>query len=142
MAASFGKRLPFYAEFAAAAFGAPEAGSRGSDAGTVQWERISKFGLAQATGVMWQWGADTSGDGSGGSYSANTEGRGSVYSTDARAVILGGNWAVSWRLLGQRSLGLQHQHWGAFCGWAPGTWIGGATAPTANDQQASLRRSF
>jgi len=92
MAASFGKRLPFYAEFAAAAFGAPEAGSRGSDPGTVQWERISKFGLAQATGVIWQWGADTSGSGSGGSWSANTEGRGSVWSTDARAVLLGGNW--------------------------------------------------
>lgn len=92
MAASFGKRLPFYAEFAAAAYGAPEASSRGSDPGTVQWERVSKFGLAQATGTLWQWGADTSGDGSGGSYSANTEGRGSVYSTDARAVFLGGLW--------------------------------------------------
>jgi hypothetical protein len=92
MAASFGKRLPFYAEFAAAAYGAPEASSRGSDPGTVQWERVSKFGLAQATGTLWQWGADTSGDGSGGSYSASTEGRGSVYSTDARAVILGGFW--------------------------------------------------
>lgn len=92
MAASFGKRLPFYAEFAAAAFGAPEAGSRGTDPGTVTWERASKFGLAQATGVMWQWGADTSGNGSGGSWSASTEGRGSVYSTDARAVLLGGYW--------------------------------------------------
>ncbi len=92
MAASFGKRLPFYAEFAAAAYGAPEASSRGSDPGTVQWERVSKFGLAQATGVLYQWGADTSGDGSGASWSAKTEGRGSVYSTDARAVILGGYW--------------------------------------------------
>lgn len=92
MAASFGKRLPFYAEFAAAAFGAPEATSRGTDPGTVQWERASKFGLAQATGVLWPWGADTSGDGSGGSWSASTEGRGSVYSTDARAVVLGGSW--------------------------------------------------
>ncbi|ADF42464.1 tail protein [Synechococcus phage S-CBS3] len=92
MAASFGKRLPFYAEFAAAAYGAPEASSTGSDPGTVQWERVSKFGLAQATGTLWQWGADTSGDGSGGSWSASTEGRGSVYSTDARAVVLGGAW--------------------------------------------------
>lgn len=92
MAASFGKRLPFYAEFAAAAYGAPEASSRGADPGTVQWERVSKFGLAQATGTMWQWGADTSGNGSGGSMIISTEGRGSVYSTDARAVILGGFW--------------------------------------------------
>ena len=93
MAASFGKRLPFYAEFAAAAFGAPEAGSRGTDPGTVTWERASKFGLAQATGVMYQWGADTNGNGSGGSWTASTEGRGSVYSTEARAVILGGGWS-------------------------------------------------
>jgi len=95
MAASFGKRLPFYAEFSAAAFGAPEAGSRGTDAGTVQWERVSKFGLAQATGVMYQWGADTSGNGSGGSFTAQTEGRGSVFSTDARAVLLGGGWGAT-----------------------------------------------
>jgi len=95
MAASFGKRLPFYAEFAAAAYGAPEASSSGSDPGTVQWERASLYGLAQATGTLWQWGADTSGDGSGGAYSASTEGRGSVYSTDARAVILGGDWSAS-----------------------------------------------
>lgn len=94
MAASFGKRLPFYAEFAAAAFGAPEAGSRGTDPGTVTWERASKFGLAQATGVMYQWGADTNGNGSGGSWTASTEGRGSVYSTEARAVILGGDWGT------------------------------------------------
>ena len=93
MAASFGKRLPYYAEFAAAAYGAPEAGSRGSDPGAVIWERVSKFGLAQATGTLWQWGADTSGSGAGGSYSASTEGRGSVYSTDARAVFLGGDWS-------------------------------------------------
>lgn len=93
MAASFGKRLPFYAEFAAAAFGAPEAGSRGTDPGTVTWERASKFGLAQATGVMWQWGADNNGNGSGGAWTASTEGRGSVYSTEARAVLLGGDWS-------------------------------------------------
>ena len=114
MAASFGKRLPFYAEFAAAAFGAPEDSSRGSDAGTVQWERISKFGLSQATGVMWQWSADTSGNGSGGSWTANTEGRGNVYSTDARAAVLGGNWdagtlsgsrAASWTSLPWNSYG-------------------------------------
>ena len=94
MAASFGKRLPFYAEFAAAAYGAPEAGSRGTDAGTVIWERVSLYGLAQATGVMYQWGADTSGNGSGGSFTAQTEGRGSVFSTDARAVVLGGYWLL------------------------------------------------
>lgn len=111
MAASFGKRLPYYAEFAAAAYGAPEAGSRGSDPGTVIWERVSKFGLAQATGTMWQWGADTSGSGAGGSYSASTEGRGSVYSTDARAVGLGGSWSYG-AFSGSR-----------FAGWDPTPWL-------------------
>ena len=113
MAASFGKRLPFYAEFAAAAFGAPEAGSRGTDPGTVTWERASKFGLAQATGVMWQWGADTSGNGSGGSWSASTEGRGSVYSTDARAVILGGAWGGG-AFSGSRDAGWDFTPWSSY----------------------------
>jgi len=58
VASSFGKRLPSMVEFQNAAFGAPEGGSRGSDAGTVQWERQSKWGLAQATGTMYQWGAN------------------------------------------------------------------------------------
>jgi hypothetical protein len=92
MARSFGKRLLANDEFSAGAYGAPEASSRGTDAGTVQWERVSKWGWAQATGVMWQWGASLSGNGSGGAWTASTEGRGSVYSTDARAVCLGGNW--------------------------------------------------
>ena len=92
LAASFGKRLPSYGEFAAAAFGAPEQTSRGSDPGMVIWERVSVFGLAQATGVQWQWGADLAGNGSGGEWSATTEGRGSVYSTDARALRLGGDY--------------------------------------------------
>jgi hypothetical protein len=92
MARSFGKRLLANDEFSAGAYGAPEASSRGTDAGTVQWERVSKWGWAQATGVMWQWGASLSGNGSGGAWTASTEGRGSVYSTDARAVGLGGGW--------------------------------------------------
>jgi len=117
MAASFGKRLPFYAEFSAAAFGAPEASSRGTDAGTVIWERVSKFGLAQATGVMYQWGADTSGNGSGGSFTAQTEGRGSVYSTDARAVRLGGSWGDT-SASGSRCAG-----WG-YSPWNSGDFIG------------------
>ena len=95
MARSFGKRLLANDEFSAGAYGAPEASSRGTDAGTVQWERVSKWGWAQATGVMWQWGASLSGNGSGGAWTASTEGRGSVYSTDARAVRLGGAWGDS-----------------------------------------------
>jgi hypothetical protein len=93
LARSFGKRLPSNDEYSAGAFGAPEASSRGSDPGTVQWERVSKFGWAQATGVLWHWGAALSGNGSGGSWVTGvTAGRGDVYSSDARAVVLGGNW--------------------------------------------------
>jgi hypothetical protein len=94
MAASFGKRLPSYGEFSAAAFGAPEATSRGTDPGTVIWERASKFGLAQATGVMWQWGSDYALAGSPAAWTTNpTEGRGDVYDSGfSRAVVRGGYW--------------------------------------------------
>ena len=58
VASSFGNRLLTMSEFQVAAFGAPEAGSRGTDPGTVIWERASKWGLAQATGTLASWGAD------------------------------------------------------------------------------------
>jgi hypothetical protein len=95
VAASFGKRLPRWQEFSAAAFGAPEASSRGSDPGTVQWERVSKFGLAQATGVLWQWGQETCSAGSPSGWTSGTEtdSRGQVYGPETRAVVLGGYWS-------------------------------------------------
>jgi hypothetical protein len=91
VAQSFGKRMPSYHEFAAAAFGAPEAGSRGSDPGTVIWERQSKWGLAQATGTLWVWGSDFAGTGST-SNATHTDGRGTIYALDTKAVLLGGGW--------------------------------------------------
>jgi len=93
VAQSFGKRLPSYHEFAAAAFGAPEAGSRGSDPGTVIWERQSKWGLAQATGTLWVWESDFAGTGST-SNATHTGGRGTIFASDTKAVILGGNWSA------------------------------------------------
>lgn len=96
MARSFGKRLPTYDEFSAAAFGAPEASSRGADPGTVQWERVSKFGLAQATGVMWQWGQETCTTTQPAAWQTGvTDSRGDVYGAETRAVIFGGNWSVA-----------------------------------------------
>lgn len=94
VARSFGKRLPTYDEFSAAAYGAPVASSRGSDPGTVQWERVSKFGLAQATGTLWQWGQETctSDPPTGWTSGSETDGRGQVYGSPTRAVILGGGW--------------------------------------------------
>jgi hypothetical protein len=94
VARSFGKRLLTYDEFSAGAYGAPEASSRGSDPGTVQWERVSKFGWAQATGTLWQWGQETctAAAASGWTSGTETEGRGQVYGPETRAVVLGGNW--------------------------------------------------
>jgi hypothetical protein len=94
VARSFGKRLPTYDEFSAAAFGAPEQTSRGSDPGTVQWERVSKFGLAQATGVLHQWGQETcsAGPATAWTYGTVTAGRGQVYGPETRAVLRGGVW--------------------------------------------------
>jgi hypothetical protein len=91
VAQSFGKRFLSYHEFAAAAFGAPEAGSRGTDPGTVIWERQSKWGLAQATGTLWVWGSDFAGTG-GTANSTHTGGRGTIFASATNAVILGGGW--------------------------------------------------
>jgi hypothetical protein len=91
VAHSFGKRLMWSWEFQAAAFGAPEAGSRGSDPGTVIWERASKWGLAQATGTLNVWGADRVGIFTSGS-NTNTGGRGTEFVDAPRVVRLGGDW--------------------------------------------------
>ena len=97
VAASFGKRLPRWQEFSAAAFGAPEATSRGTDPGTVIWERTSKFGLAQATGTRWQWGQETAIGAAPSAFTTGTEtdSRGQVFGSSTVAVILGGSWGVS-----------------------------------------------
>jgi hypothetical protein len=92
VAHSFGKRFMWSWEFQAAAFGAPEAGSRGSDPGTVQWERVSKWGLAQATGTMSVWGIERVGIYTSGSNS-NTGGRGTEFADAPRAVVFGGAWS-------------------------------------------------
>jgi hypothetical protein len=119
MAASFGKRLPSYGEFSAAAFGAPEATSRGTDPGTVIWERASKFGLAQATGVMWQWGSDYALAGSPAAWTTNpTEGRGDVYDSGfSRAVRLGGDWGAT------SGSGSRAAVWD-YAPWASGSFVG------------------
>ena len=91
VAHSFGKRFMWSWEFQAAAFGAPEAGSRGSDPGTVIWERESKWGLAQATGTLVVWGIERVGIYTSGS-NTNTGGRGTEFADAPRAVLLGGSW--------------------------------------------------
>lgn len=91
VATSFGKRLPSWFEFSAAAFGAPENGSRGTDPGTVIWERVSRWGLAQATGTLWVWGAEVRSL-TGGAWTSATGDRGDVYQSGCSAVFLGGDW--------------------------------------------------
>jgi hypothetical protein len=92
VAHSFGKRFMWSWEFQAAAFGAPEAGSLGSDPGTVQWQRVSKWGLAQATGTMHIWGIERVGIYTSGSNS-NTGGRGTEFADAPRTVVFGGGWS-------------------------------------------------
>jgi hypothetical protein len=103
IAHSFGKRLMFSWEFHAAAFGAPEAGSRGTDAGTVIWELQSKWGLAQATGTMWTWAIERVGVSAvTGNTNTNTGGRGTEYADYPRALLLSGGFSSA-TLSGSRS---------------------------------------
>jgi hypothetical protein len=114
VAQSFGKRLPEWGEFSAAAFGAPEAGSRGTDPGTVIWERQSKWGLAQATGTLWVWGVGTEGNRltTSTTYSTHTGGRGSLFAgpDGPRAVLLGGLWSAG-ALSGSRGAAWTNVPW-------------------------------
>lgn len=104
--AAFGKRHPNYAEFAALAFGATEAASRGNDpvntglsasnsgSSNTDDKFTSKWGIIQATGCLWVWGADFGGGAAAASWAANTESRGSTYQME-NAAIFGGLWNES-----------------------------------------------
>ena len=104
--AAFGKRHPTYSEFAALAYGVTEAASRGNDpvttglgttnAGSSNADAkfTSKWGIIQATGTLYAWGANFGGGAAAASWTANTEGRGSTYQME-NAAIFGGVWFVS-----------------------------------------------
>lgn len=93
VAAHHGKRLPSYAEFAALAYGTTEAVSIGADPVSTTWAAayISKWGCAQVSGTMWQWGANFGGGAAGAAWAANTVGRGSTYQME-NAVVFAGAW--------------------------------------------------
>lgn len=95
MVASAGKRLPFYEEFSVFAYGVVERQAVGTDPGTTQHQagHRSACGVEQATGVMWQWGADINGSGSG--WQDIADGRGDVYATTISAVLLGAGWDIA-----------------------------------------------
>lgn len=95
---SYSKRLLSYEEFQHIAFGVKEATSANTlDDGSIQHlaDYVSKFGVEQATGTQWVWGSDlmNSYGTTSFTWSANTEGRGSIYATSnsPTAVILGGD---------------------------------------------------
>lgn len=90
LAAAFGKRAMTQQEFMAAAYGSTQASSIGSDqvSTILNAAYTSRWGIIQATGVLWTWGRQRGGAKSS---SANTEGRG--YETDApNASRFGGSW--------------------------------------------------
>ena len=105
---SFGKRHPTYDEFAALAYGVLDAYSLESDPGTTglvngtggggagldhnAYKYTSKWGVIQATGNLWVWGANFGGPYGTAAWTANTGGRGSTYELP-NAVLLGGAWS-------------------------------------------------
>ena len=95
IAKSHSKRLLSYAEFTHVAFGVKEASSADTlDDGSIQHlaDYTSKFGLCQATGVQYVWGADLSALATSGAWQSVTDGRGDIYanSNELNAVGLGG----------------------------------------------------
>ena len=93
---AYGKRLIRHEEFVAAAFGVTEAQSLGGASSTItntgrQAGYTSKFGLEQASGHHWTWGADSAGN-TGSAWQNQTGGRGQIYGTASSPnyVILGG----------------------------------------------------
>jgi hypothetical protein len=93
LATAFGKRTLTRQEFMAAAYGTTEASSVGTDqvSTVLNAAYTSKWGVIQATGVLWVWGLDRGGPFAAASWNANTEGRGSEYNAP-NAARLGGLW--------------------------------------------------
>ncbi len=92
--AAYGKRLPRYDEFAALAYGVTEGSSIGTDQGSTVWNAayVSRWGANQASGTMWQWGADFGGGAAAAGWTANTISRGQTYQLP-NAVFFGGSWS-------------------------------------------------
>ena len=93
LATAFGKRTLTQREFMTATFGTTEASSIGTDqVNTIlNAAYTSKWGVMQATGVLWSWGRERGGPFAAATWNANTEGRGSEYNAP-NASLLGGYW--------------------------------------------------
>ena len=93
--AANGKRSASYQEYAALAFGTTEGSSLGTDPGStiLNAAYTSRWGVMQATGVMWVWGKDFGGGAAAAGWVANTTGRGQTYQLP-NAVRFGGYWGL------------------------------------------------
>jgi hypothetical protein len=98
VAQTTGNELISYEEFSTAMYGVVEGvdASAYGDDGTIFHipELMSKYGIEQATGTEWIWGADIFSDTSGAYvWSDNADGRGQIYSvgSNPKAVLLGGS---------------------------------------------------
>jgi hypothetical protein len=93
LATAFGKRCPNQQEFMSAMYGTTEASSIGTDQVSTILNAVytSKWGVIQATGVLWVWGVERGGPYAGATWNANTEGRGSEYNAP-NAALFGGVW--------------------------------------------------
>tara|TARA_R110000851_G_scaffold33896_8_gene90423 strand:+ start:1174 stop:2136 length:963 start_codon:yes stop_codon:yes gene_type:complete len=91
------KRMPYYNEFVAYAAGTVQFQSTGVDPVITKHQpgHTSSCGIEQATGVMWQWGADITGSNATGAadWQNWTEGRGDVFTNTLTAPLFGGEWA-------------------------------------------------
>jgi len=88
-----GKRLPWYQEFTAAAYGVVENSARGTDPVTTGKDADfrSAIGCEQITGCLYQWGADIAAT-DGSSWTDIADGRGQVYASNIKAVRFGADW--------------------------------------------------
>lgn len=93
LATAFGKRCPNQQEFMSAMYGTTEASSVTTDqvSTILNAAYTSKWGVIQATGVLWVWGIERGGPYAAATWNANTEGRGSEYNAP-NAAIFGGAW--------------------------------------------------
>ena len=99
---AYGKKMISYQEFGSLAYGVAEATSSNDSDGLIKHiaNHTSKWGICQATGHQWIWGADVGGNRDEGSTTWDwrtglTESRGDIYAlhnNHVTAVVLGGAW--------------------------------------------------
>ena len=97
MASSFGMRLPSQQEFMALAYGTTEASSEGTERHNtgLYAAYTSRWGIMQATGCLWVWGAMRANQGAATAWvpaTGTTASRGSEYNAP-NAALFGGAWS-------------------------------------------------